>query len=266
MAPLHGANWDGSGLGRHSALPHTHVSEGIYIKTTDVSAHAHGAAGVSLPTQRGGSCSQLPFPGHNSHFPHIKNEPSTDTQHMPRGWHRPAACVALGPTAGRHSELGHEGSAAAPSCPLHRGGQGPAEPGPHQQPKPGTASIPAAGTLGWNGPAGPWKACGTPHTHRHQYQGDAQGAREDLDPTGWWVLPQSVGARLWACTHRQHGPQLWLTVRRGSAEQRRSWVRAWLSSLSHHRVLDLGAQAYPGSLAGGRHLHEAVPDMERPLL
>lgn len=139
---------------------------------------------MSLPTQRGGSCSQLPFPGHNSHFPHIKNEPSTDTQHMPRGWHRPAARVALGPTAGRHSELGHEGSAAAPSCPLHRGGQGPAEPGLHQQPKPGTVSIPAAGTLGWNGPAGPWKACGTPHTHRHQYQGDAQGAREDLDPTG----------------------------------------------------------------------------------
>lgn len=132
--------------------------------------------------------------------------------------------------------------------------------------EPGRRSIPAAGTLGWNGPAGPWKACGTPHTHRYQYQGDAQGAREDLDPTGWWVLPQSVGARLWACTHRQHGPQLWLTVRRGSAEQRWLWVRAWLSSPSHHRVLDLGAQAYPGSLAGRRHLHKAVPDMERPLL
>lgn len=114
MAPLLGASGDGSGLGRHSALPHTHVSEGLYIKTTDISAHARGAAGVSLPTQRRASCSQLPFPGHNSHFPHVKNEPSTDTQHMPRGWQHPAPRLALGPTAGHHSEVGHEGSVTAP--------------------------------------------------------------------------------------------------------------------------------------------------------
>lgn len=202
MAPLCGASWDGSGLGRHSALPHPHVSEGLYIKTTDVSAHAHGAAGVSLPTQRRGSCSQLPFPGHNSHFPRIKNEPSTNTQHMLRGWHCPAARVALGPTVGRHSELGHEGSAAAPSCPWHRGEQSLAELGPHQQPEPGTMSIPACSRdAGLNHPAGPWQARGTPHTHK--YQGDAQGACKGLDPTGWWVLLQSVSARLWACTHRQ---------------------------------------------------------------
>lgn len=88
----------------------------------------------------------------------------------------------------------------------------------HQQPEAGTVSIPAAGTPGWSCPAGPWRACDTPHSHT--YQGDAQGARQAPDPPGWWVVPQSVGAGLRACTHRQHGPWQRCTVRRGSAEQR----------------------------------------------
>lgn len=181
---------------------------------------------------------------------------------MPWGWHCPAARVALGPTAGRHSEVGHEGSAAAPSCPLHRGGQGLAEPGLHQQPEPGTAGTlePCRRDTG-TALQGPGRRV-APLTPT----GGGQGAHQGPDPTGWWVLPQSVGARLRACTHTQHGPWLRCTVRRGSAEQRQLWARARLSSPSHHRVLDLGAQAHPGSLAGGRHLHEAVTHVERPLL
>lgn len=63
---------------------------GLYIKTTDVSAHARG---------RGGS----PCPGHDSHFQRIKNKPSTDTQHMP------GRAPGAGPALAHHSESGREG-------------------------------------------------------------------------------------------------------------------------------------------------------------
>lgn len=132
---------------------------------------------------------------------------------------RRVAAPAPGPAEGHHSESGREGAAAAPSCPLHRGGQGPAEPGPHQQPEPGTVSIPAAAMPGrGKSPAHPWKARSTPLIHQHRPRAGAatvmpRELRGELSPdaTRWAGPAGGVGAAagrgLRACTHRQHGPQ-----------------------------------------------------------
>lgn len=128
--------------------------------------------------------------------------------------------MALGPAAGHHSESGHKGAADTPSCPLHRGGQGPtelAEPGLHQQPEP----CPSPWQGHWAGGQVPY----VPGRHAAPHApvavsivpaaevmpGELLG-QPSPDETRWVQL-----RGLQACTHRQHGPR-----RRGPARLSRA--------------------------------------------
>lgn len=183
---------------------------------------------------------------------------------MPRGWHRPATRGALGPTAGRHSEWGHEGSAAAPPALCIEGDRA-------WQSQGCTSSLSQEPCLSLQRGRQAGAVLQIPGRHV-----------TPLTATGTKVMPREP-ARLQTPPAGGCCCRVWVPgsghahtdntdpgsgARSGEAQQSRGsgWLRSWLSSPSHHRVLDLGAQAHPGSLAGGRHLHEAVTDVERPLL
>lgn len=178
----------------------------------------HGGA-VAAQTSVGQALCPAPSPGHDSHFQRIKNEPSTDTQHIPRG-----RCAG---TARLHAWL----QVPQRDVTVSRGARGLQPPPPAlciegagtprgwqsrgrvQQPEPGAVSIPAAGTLGrGKSPTRPWKARSTPRTPCRQHcpeeqgrssRGDAQGAPgeakpqwgdvEPAPPAGW-VPQQGAGS------------------------------------------------------------------------
>lgn len=115
-----------------AAAAHTRTKETpeLYVKTTDVSAHAHrgaqGRGARALPALHGVSSAACgpPPPQDTIHIFNILKPNQARTHSTCRGaaalWHHPAACVALSPAAGRHSESGFGGAAADPPRPLHR--------------------------------------------------------------------------------------------------------------------------------------------------
>lgn len=216
----HGYSPWGSWHGPRKGPSTTHASKGdtwtLYKNHRRFCTRTWGRGDESLPSPaRGQHRCPAPRPGDTIH---IFNVLKTNQAQTHSTCHRVAARVALGPAAGRHSESGHEWAVAAPSCPLHRGCQGPTkpvQPGPRQQPEPHPS--PRAGLLaGGKVPCVLWKAHGAPRTQsrRRGSQGDARRAPRGAEPRGDAASPYpagwagaTAGHSLQACTHRQREPR-----------------------------------------------------------